>query len=328
MCPRAGVEPAGDCLAMAVTQTPAPAWSGREDPEDGPAARRMHHLARQAGPRAVLGFACDAGVARNKGRVGAIEGPSVLRKAMANLAVPDTAPGFEDLGDVIVTGDDLEGGQTVLANAVSDALQTFERLVVLGGGHETAFGAYSGFRQAFPDMRIGILNLDAHLDLRALGPQGGSSGTPFTQIRALDPDRFDYLCVGYAAEANTVPMMDRARDWGVGLVEDRALIRDPRAAHDAIEALVARNAGLYLTIDIDVLSHFQAPGVSAPAARGLSFATVEGIVDHALAMCARHNVKLPLADLVELNPVYDRDGVTAKTAAILARRLMIDQSDA
>lgn len=309
---------------MTVSHTAMRPWTGREDPEDGPDARRLHHLAGQAGTRAVLGFACDAGVARNKGRVGAIEGPSALRKAMANLAVPTDANGFEDLGDVVVTGGALEQGQSLLSEHVSGAVQRFDRLLVLGGGHETAFGAYRGLRQAFPDRRFGILNLDAHLDLRALGSQGGSSGTPFTQIREMDPDRFDYLCVGYAAEANTAPMMNRAQDWGVGLVQDRTLIENPKAAHTAIEALVAHNDGLYLTIDIDVLSHFQAPGVSAPAPRGLPFATVEGIIDHALAMCARHDVQLALTDLVELNPVYDREGVTARTAAVLARRLLID----
>ena len=56
--------------------------------------------------------------------------------------------------------------------------------VVLGGGHEVAFGTYLGLarisRSAHPGDRIGILNLDAHFDLRP-GPVP-SSGTPFRQI--------------------------------------------------------------------------------------------------------------------------------------------------
>jgi len=308
---------------MAVSHIPAPVWSGREDPEDGPKARRMHHLVQDHGTRALLGFACDAGVARNKGRVGAKAGPAALRQALANLAVPSNAPGFRDLGDVSVTGDDLEAGQEALAQKVAGAFEHSNRLVVLGGGHETALGSFQGLRQAFPGERIGILNLDAHLDLRALGGQGGSSGTPFTQIRDMDPDRFDYLCVGYAAEANSDPMMARAEQWGVGLVEDRALLADPKAAHEAIDALVQRNTLIYMTIDIDVLSHFQAPGVSAPAARGVPLETIETLVEYTLEACQSAGIRLPLADLVELNPTYDRDGVTAKTAAILARRFLI-----
>ncbi|WP_430431225.1 formimidoylglutamase [Oceanicaulis sp.] len=305
---------------MSVTRTQAPEWTGRLDPEDGSDAIRLHQLVTPDAKRAVIGFACDAGVKRNKGRVGAKDGPAALRQALANLAAPQNALAFSDLGDVVVTGDALEAGQDTLANAIADALSLHDRLVVLGGGHETAFASYQGLRKRYRDARIGILNLDAHLDLRLPGEAGGSSGTPFAQIRALDPERFDYLCVGYAQEANTQALFKRAQDWGVGLVRDHDLIADPLAANRAISELIARNDRVYLTIDIDVLSHCQAPGVSAPAARGVPLATIEQIVGFVLE---RAGDRLALADLVELCPAYDQDGVTAKTAALLARRLLM-----
>ena len=305
---------------MSVTRTQAPEWTGRMDPEDGLDAIRLHQLVKPDAKRAVIGFACDAGVKRNKGRVGARDGPAALRQALANLAAPQNALAFSDLGDVAVTGDALEAGQDTLANAIADALSLHDRLVVFGGGHETAFASYQGLRKRYPDARIGILNLDAHLDLRLPGEAGGSSGTPFAQIRALDPERFDYLCVGYAEEANTQALLKRAQDWGVGLVRDHDLIADPLAANRAISELIARNDRVYLTIDIDVLSHCQAPGVSAPAARGVSLSTIEQIVGFVIAKAGD---RLALADLVELCPAYDQDGVTAKTAAVLARRLLM-----
>ena len=305
---------------MSVTRTQAPEWTGRLDPEDGSDAIRLHQLVTPDAKRAVIGFACDAGVKRNKGRVGAKDGPAALRQALANLAAPQNALAFSDLGDVVVTGDALEAGQDTLAKAIADALSLHDRLVVLGGGHETAFASYQGLRKRYRDARIGILNLDAHLDLRLPGEAGGSSGTPFAQIRALDPERFDYLCVGYAEEANTQALFKRAQDWGVGLVRDHDLIADPLAANRAISELIARNDRVYLTIDIDVLSHCQAPGVSAPAARGVSLSTIEQIVGFVIAKAGD---RLALADLVELCPAYDQDGVTAKTAALLARRLLM-----
>lgn len=305
---------------MSVTRTQAPEWTGRLDPEDGSDAIRLHQLVKPDARRAVIGFACDAGVKRNKGRVGAKDGPVALRQALANLAAPENALRFADLGDVSVAGDALEAGQETLANTIADALARHERLVVLGGGHETAFASFRGLRKAHPDARIGILNLDAHLDLRLPGEAGGSSGTPFAQIRDLDPEGFDYLCVGYAEEANTQALLNRAKNWGVGLVSDHDLIADPLAAHDRIAALIARNDLIYLTIDIDVLSHFQAPGVSAPAARGVPLSTIEQIVGFVLAQAG---ARLALADLVELCPAYDQDGVTAKTAALLARRILM-----
>ena len=308
---------------MAVTVTSPQDWTGRIDPEDGPAAIRLHQLVRPDGERAVIGFACDAGVARNKGRPGAKDGPAALRRALANLAAPAEGRTFADLGDVRVSGDALEAGQDTLANKIADALKRHDRLVVLGGGHETAFASYQGLRKRYPEARIGILNLDAHLDLRLPGEAGGSSGTPFAQIRALDPKRFDYLCVGYADEANTQALKTRAEDWGVSLVRDHELIADPSAANRAISELIARNDHLYLTIDIDVLSHFQAPGVSAPAARGVPLSTIEQIVSFALTAAAESNSRLALADLVELCPARDQDDMTAKTAALLARRLLL-----
>ena len=204
----------------------------------------------------------------------------------------------------------------------ADALNAGGHVVVLGGGHETAFGSYQGLRQAFSDKKIGIINLDAHLDLRKLGEAGPSSGTPFNQIRDLAPEEFDYLCLGVAEEANSIALFDRARDWSVGIVSDQDLIKNPGAADVQIQAMAQRSDILYLTIDIDVLPHFQAPGVSAPAARGVPFETIEHLVDQCLAACQCHNASMPLADIVELSPPFDRDGVTAKTAAYLARKLL------
>ena len=63
---------------MSVTRTQAPEWTGRLDPEDGSDAIRLHQLVKPDARRAVIGFACDAGVKRNKGRVGAKDGPAAF----------------------------------------------------------------------------------------------------------------------------------------------------------------------------------------------------------------------------------------------------------
>ncbi len=308
---------------MSVTYQPAEPWTGRSDPEDGPGAVRLHHLQQADTTRGLIGFACDAGVARNKGRVGAKEAPHAIRQAMRNLAAPEAASGFTDLGTIAVEDDDLETGQSMLSNQIAGALDGLDRLVVLGGGHETAFGSYSGLKQKWPDKRIGIINLDAHLDLRAIGDAGPSSGTPFYQIHALDPDRFDYLCLGIAEEANTAALIARAAKFGVTAIHDHELARDTARAEQEIDAVFARNDLVYLTIDMDVLPHAVAPGVSAPAARGVSLATIEALVDHVLIHARTRPGALPLADIVEVCPRFDQDGVTARVAANLARKLLL-----
>lgn len=307
---------------MPVKHIPAESWTGRTDPEDGEKALRLHHLQSPDAQRGVIGFASEAGVIRNKGRKGASEGPSALRHALANLSAPPNAPHFSDYGDVVITGDDLEAGQTLLADKIETALGIAERLVVLGGGHETAFASYRGLARKFPGKKIGIINLDAHLDLRLVGEQGGSSGTPFAQIRDLDPEKFDYLCIGVAEESNTGALFHRAQSWGVNIVSDHALIASENAADKAIDEIIDRSDIIYLTIDIDVLPHFQAPGVSAPAARGVPLSTIEHLVRYVLTASARAGRDLPLADIVELSPPNDPQNVTARSAALLVRHLL------
>ncbi len=294
---------------------------GRIDPEDGPQARRLWQDVRDDADRAIIGFACEAGVIRNKGRPGAKLGPAAIRNAMANLPSMGGLE-FADLGDIVVDGDDLEHGQEMLSDRVANALATKERLMVLGGGHETAFGSHLGLKQRFSTKRIGIINLDAHLDLRNPGDAGPSSGTPFNQIRNLDPDRFNYLCIGVAEEANTQALFERAKVWGVDFVLDREMVDGSAVFDEKIRLLIERSDIVHLSIDIDVLPHYQAPGVSAPAVRGVPFATIEHILTTVDQLCEQQNTPMPLVDIVEVSPPYDRDGITAKTAAYLARYLL------
>lgn len=308
---------------MGATLTPPEAWSGRIDPEDGPDALRLHHLEQAGASRGLIGFACDVGVARNKGRVGSRDAPRAIREAMCNLSAPNAAPAFSDLGNVCVDGTDLESGQALLAQHIDEALGRVERLLVLGGGHETAFASYSGLKAHWPDRQIGIINLDAHLDLRAIGENGPSSGTPFFQIQGLDPERFDYLCLGIAEESNSPALIARAAAWGVKTVHDHELTGGIERARREISALFERNDLIYLTIDMDVLPHAVAPGVSAPAARGVPLAIIEALIDLVLLRAREAPEKLPLADIVEVCPRLDQDLVTARVAAVLARKLLL-----
>ena len=85
-----------------------------------------------------------------------------------------------DAGDVRCDDGDMEGAQSRLANVVADAIRTGHRPLILGGGHETAWGTFQGIVAAKPDANVGVINIDAHLDVRSDEP--GNSGTPFHQI--------------------------------------------------------------------------------------------------------------------------------------------------
>ncbi|MDV2079526.1 formimidoylglutamase [Marinobacter xestospongiae] len=315
---------------MAIDLQPQP-WQGRLDPEDGPSSVRWHQRIDPASQTpghaefGLLGFACDAGVRRNKGRPGAAAGPTAFRGQLRNLAWHGDRSRMLDFGDVVVEGDALEAGQARLAEAVAESLDRVYRLLVIGGGHETAWGCFSGLHQTLPaNTRVGIINLDAHFDLRKPGADGVSSGTPFYQIaEKLGADAFHYCCLGVSRTSNTQALFDRADELGVLYREDREML--PRHVPEICQQIrdfCAAVDVLYLTIDLDVLPHFQSPGVSAPAVRGVSLEVVQSVIEEVLRSSVQCRYGLPLVDMTELNPDYDVHGITAKTAAMLADTLL------
>ncbi|RMH81902.1 formimidoylglutamase [Pseudomonas sp. AOB-7] len=302
------------------------AWGGRTDPEpDSPRwHQRIRALGRDSQPGlALLGFACDEGVRRNHGRVGAAAAPLAMRKALANLAWHRQAPAY-DAGDVVCEDGDLEAAQARLGRTVCALLDAGHFPVVLGGGHEVAFGSWSGLAEHLSGNhapRIGIVNFDAHFDLRDPA-HVHSSGTPFAQIAEQCAARgwpFRYACLGVSRASNTRALFQLAADLGVLVREDREIRESSLDAIGAeLEAFAAACDVLYLTIDIDVLPACEAPGVSAPAARGVRLELLEPLIER-----LKGSGKLRLADLAELNPEYDIDNRTAKVAARLIHLLSL-----
>lgn len=265
---------------------------------------------------AFLGFCSDIGVRRNIGRPGAAKGPEVLRKALGNL--PIHRQGLEtiyDCGDIVPQGDDLESAQTALADAVSHMLSHDLTPILLGGGHEIAWGHFQGIRKARPNDRIGIINFDAHYDLRPLSQDGlGSSGTPFLQIaksETLHP--FHYCCIGVQKTANTLSLFETANRYNVESIFAEQIQADSNdALLEQLSAFCQAHDSIYLTVCLDVFSAAFAPGVSAPQALGLFPRQVLPLLRQIL-----QSGKVISMDIAELSPEYDRDAMTATLAASL-----------
>ena len=166
-------------------------WQGRTDTLEGELGTRWHQVIRPLGDRheaqsnaiALIGFACDAGVARNHGRVGAAAAPNVLRQFLGNMPA-QAQQRMVDAGDVVCAGDGLEAAQRAFAHEVTQLLQQGFFPIGMGGGHEIAFASFSGWSDFLaanhPQANLGIINLDAHFDLRR--DAQATSGTPFLQI--------------------------------------------------------------------------------------------------------------------------------------------------
>ncbi|MGA6209138.1 formimidoylglutamase [Nocardia testacea] len=303
--------------------TPAPPWRGRTD-GPGDEHLRWHHAITAYVPEpgsgsVLIGFASDEGVARNRGRRGAADGPTALRSALASMALERRIP-LADAGTITV-GTALETGQAALGRAVTAALDGGRLPIVLGGGHEVAFGTYLGvaasrLRQRLP--RLGVLNLDAHFDLR--GDATPSSGTPFRQMAEREAEAgtsFRYAVLGISQPSNTAALFDTANRLGVRyLPDERCRIADRADVDRFVDDFLDDIDIAHLTIDLDVLPAAVAPGVSAPAAYGVPVEIIQRVCDRVSAAG-----KLAVVDIAELNPAFDIDGRTARTGARLLHRI-------
>lgn len=313
-------------------------WCGRVDAIDGDAGRRWHQVVGPApaagGARgvALLGFASDAGVQRNHGRVGAAAGPRALRKYLSNFAWhggPEDA--LYDAGDVTCREDGLESAQAAYAQRAAALLRAGHRVIGLGGGHEIAWASYQGIAAACagePRLRhLGVINFDAHFDLRQPEQPGrGSSGTPFLQIaeaRAAAGLDFRYLCLGVSETANTPALFAQAARLGVDYVPDVDI--GAASVETKLRDFVTSCEGIYLTFCLDVLPPAVAPGVGAPSGLGVPLHRALALLRMVRNECtqAPGGDKLVLADVAELSPCHDApDARTARTAARIVYELV------
>ena len=255
--------------------------------------------------------------------MGAKEGPLALRKALRNKCFHNFRDvSLYDCGDVVCEGDDLEAVQELLAEKVHLILKRGHYPLVLGGGHSISWGHYQGLEKAHLADSLGVINIDAHYDLRPLLEGGkGSSGTPFLQmaLRSQEKKRpFNYLCLGVQESANTTPLFETARELGVETILATDILAEGAKAYESqVSSFLERCEKVYLTLCLDAFSFSVAPGVSAPSPFGLMPGHILDIMSEIVK-----SGKLISFDIAEMAPCYDEAGKTASLGAEVITRLM------
>ena len=263
----------------------------------------------------IIGFASDEGIKRNLGRVGSSEAPHAIRQVLAKLAMPRQDIMLYDFGDIVCTDGDLEASQAALADLVQELIKEDIKPIVLGGGHETAYGHYLGLKAANSNQHVGIINFDAHFDLRPLNAEGlSTSGSPFFQIAKncqKNNYNFDYFCIGIQKTSNTRSLFQTAEELAVNYIfaEDIHTLPIDNFFAD-IDDFIQNQTNLYLSLCMDVFASAFAPGVSAPAALGLWPTQVLSLFKRIVK-----SGKVLSFDIVELSPPFDQDHMTAALAA-------------
>jgi formiminoglutamase len=264
-------------------------------------------------PAAVLiGFPQDDGVKRNGGRPGAAKAPDLIRQFLLKMT-PHAVyherhsrflNSLFDAGNIAVT-DQMENHQDALGDEVSKWLQKGAVPVILGGGHETSFGHFSGYAKS--NLDVNIINIDAHTDVRPFKNGLPHSGSPFRQSLEHPSGR----CKGYNVIGLSLSSVAADHIRYIEEMGGNYTYRSETTLEVVEEALNnATSDHLMITMDMDAVHQWAAPGVSAPAAIGL-----DPELWLKMAFLFGNHPKVSSFDLCEVNPEFDRDHQTVRFAA-------------
>lgn len=256
----------------------------------------------------LVGFSSDEGIKRNKGRLGASEGPFKVREKLSSYAYEHT---IYDFGTVMGT-DKLEESQKELGESLEAIYKNNSFPLIIGGGHETFFGHYLGARHVFSG-KLAVLNIDAHFDLRQEKP---SSGTMFHQILSQDKE-VDYFVLGLQPQGNTRTLFETADRFGVTYYSIDQ-VRETDIVDTVYEQLKEYD-GVLMTLCMDSIAEAYAPGVSAPSPNGFTALEIHNLIKKYATL---DNLKS--FDISEVSPPLDQaDKTSALAASILHKFLSV-----
>ncbi len=212
-----------------------------------------------------------------------------------------------DSGDLELCFGSAEAALADVEARAAEILKADKMPILLGGEHLVTLGAVRAAAQKYPDLHI--IHFDAHADLRDdyLGAKLSHACVIRRCHDILGDGRIHQFCI-------------RSGDR-----EEFRFARQHTELHpfsfeglDTVCArLIAENAPVYLTIDLDCLDPACFPGTGTPEAGGVSFPQLLT----AILQVAQLNVVA--ADLNELAPMLDPSGASTAMACKVLRELLL-----
>ncbi|NIZ08452.1 arginase [Pseudooceanicola sp. HF7] len=278
-------------------------------------------------------------------RPGCALGPDALRCAGLGRALSRQGWTVRDLGDLGIPGvrprphanpavhhlGHIVAWTAALADAAQAAARAHDLPIFLGGDHSISAGTVTGMaRHAAEQGRpLFLLWLDAHPDLHDPGSthSGNLHGTPLAY--ALGEAGFaDFPPLAHAVDPANVLLMGLRSVDGAEARRIQSLgidSRDMRRLEEKgvlppltrfLSRVRAANGLLHVSLDVDVLDPAIAPAVGTPVPGGVSGPEV-----HLIMEVLQRSGLVSALDLVELNPLLDVQGRTARLMVDLAASL-------
>jgi arginase len=283
---------------------------------------------------AAIGAALDLGA----GRRGVDMGPSAIRYAGLAARISELGLEYVDWGNVETAVAEASSVGDEHARFLPQIKKTCERIaqlvaqavrddyipVVLGGDHSVALGTFAGLREVHGPG--GTIWIDAHGDLNSpdTSPTGNVHGMVLAAALGLAGDRFKEDGWGLPAVAPGrvalvgVRSLDEGERAVLGELDARVFTMsdvDRLGVERAVREALAHVAGagfVHVSLDMDALDPDVAPGVGTPVRGGLSYREAH----LALELVAESGLATSL-DVVEVNPILDRENETGKLAVEL-----------
>lgn len=247
--------------------------------------------------------------------------PGVVRKLLqsySTYAVEDEvdlreSANLMDAGDIYMHATDIKESYRRMEETVASLLAGNKECVPLfiGGDHSITFSTLSGMSQV-KQGKIGVIQFDAHHDLRNTDDGGPTNGTPFRRLLEAGMLQGDHLVqIGIRNYSNSSYYHQYAKENGVkvftmGDVKNRGIAEVIRESVDHLRGKVEY---LYLSIDIDVLDQAFAPGCPAIGPGGM---TSDQLLE-AIYLLGKED-KVCGLDIVEIDPTIDFRDMTSRVA--------------
>lgn len=257
---------------------------------------------------AIIGVPFDA---TSTCRSGARFGPSAIRRASLNMETYSFRTGMDvetlrihDLGDLHVS---LDTNITLqrLELVIKDLLKSQKRPIVIGGEHTITFGVFKGLRR--PESRMGILNFDAHLDLRNDFLDLQLSHTTF--MRRINEEARPAKIIEVGTRAVCKEELEYAENAGITFFTSHQIRSEGAeeiAGHVRDELSTCDN--IYFSVDMDVFDPAYIPAVQCPEPEGLEPHTLFDI------LCSISDNRIVGFDVVEIAPHHE-NSISAVLAA-------------
>jgi arginase len=213
--------------------------------------------------------------------------------------------------------------------ALKQILEAGELPVILGGDHSIALPTFSAIQSHFhaKNEEVGLIWFDAHADMNTpeSSPSGNFHGMPLAHLLGYGLPEFVEL-EGFSPKINPKYIAHiGARDLDLG---EKKLIRELGincwTMHDidrygmnyciekAIEVASQAPNGFAVTFDVDALDPIDAPGSGTLVRGGFSYREA-----HLALERIAETGKMQSFEIVEVNPMLDRDNKTSKLAVEL-----------